>query len=357
MTIGGIAGIACQTPAWGLVDRAHHKRALIAGAVFCLCIGALALAFWLTRPVVWAAAYLMAGPASIFLPAVAAITLGLVGHRIHRRQGRRPVVEFRRECVAALSMGLVGKWISPRWPFYLVVLYAIPTLMALWLIRPGRSIMNWAGRATACSGVGPGPGRSENRPLVIFAGCAVLFHFANAAMLPLLGEMLSAGKGASAWLYMSACVITTQAVVTVIAWPIGRLAGAWGRKPMLLIGFAALPIRGILFAFTHRAEFLVAIQVLDGIGARRIRGGVSAGRRRSGPRHRAFQRYARRDCHGSRYRRGAEPDRGGGDRPSRRLHRGVFISLRRGGGGAAGAMDIDAGNPSMAAGQASRPNT
>jgi len=36
-----------------------------------------------------------------------------------------------------------------------------------------------------------------------------MFHFANAAMLPLLGEMLAKGKGRSSMLFMSACVVTT----------------------------------------------------------------------------------------------------------------------------------------------------
>lgn len=65
---------------------------------------------------------------------------------------------------------------------------------------------------------------------------------ANAAMLPLLGEMLGSGKGASAFMFMSACVVVTQLVITLSAWPIGWLAGKWGRKPLLLIGFAALPL-------------------------------------------------------------------------------------------------------------------
>jgi MFS family permease len=37
----------------------------------------------------------------------------------------------------------------------------------------------------------------------------VLFHFANAAMLPLLGEMLAKGHGRSSMMFMSACVVTT----------------------------------------------------------------------------------------------------------------------------------------------------
>ena len=66
---------------------------------------------------------------------------------------------------------------------------------------------------------------------------------------------------------MSACVVTTQAVITLLAsWSGGR-AGAWGRKPLLLIAFGVLPIRGVLYTLTSNTVLLVMIQILDGVGA------------------------------------------------------------------------------------------
>jgi hypothetical protein len=38
-----------------------------------------------------------------------------------------------------------------------------------------------------------------------------------------------------------------------------------GRRPLLLIGFAALPIRALLFALSADPLFLVGLQLLDGI--------------------------------------------------------------------------------------------
>ena len=86
-------------------------------------------------------------------------------------------------------------------------------------------------------------------------------------MLPLLGEMLAKGKGRSSMMFMSACVVTTQFTITLLAAWAGRAAGTWGRKPLLLIGFGALPIRGVLYTLTNNLYLLVGIQVLDGIGA------------------------------------------------------------------------------------------
>src|SRR6204780_2005459 len=94
-----------------------------------------------------------------------------------------------------------------------------------------------------------------------------MFHFANAAMLPLLGEMLAKGRGRSSMLFMSACVMTTQVVVTLLASWSGRKAGIWGRKPLMLIAFGILPLRGVLYTLTANTALLVTIQVMDGIAA------------------------------------------------------------------------------------------
>lgn len=93
------------------------------------------------------------------------------------------------------------------------------------------------------------------------------FHFANAAILPLLGEMLAKGHGRSSMMFMSSRVVTTQLVITLLASWAGRKAGSWGRKPLLLIAFGVLPVRAVLYTLTANTEALVAIQVLDGVGA------------------------------------------------------------------------------------------
>jgi MFS family permease len=43
------------------------------------------------------------------------------------------------------------------------------------------------------------------------------------------------------------------------------MADTWGRKPILLLGFAALPIRGVLYTLSDDAIWLVAVQIFDGI--------------------------------------------------------------------------------------------
>jgi MFS family permease len=70
-----------------------------------------------------------------------------------------------------------------------------------------------------------------------------------------------------ATLLIAACIVVPQLLVAALSPWIGRRAQMWGRRPLLLIGFAALPIRGILFASVTNPELLVFVQLLDGITA------------------------------------------------------------------------------------------
>jgi len=271
LTIGGIAGILTQTPAGGLVDFLRAKRALVGLAVVALAAGALLIALFPSFWPVMAAQVLIGGTSSVFLPAICAMSLGIVGRAAFDvRQGRNQTFNSAGNVIAAVSMGLLGYYVSNRSIFFFVAAFAAPTILVLLLIRPGEIDYELARGAT------DGGKRAKvesawllfrDRPLVLFLVCAVMFHFANAAMLPLLGELLAKGRGRSSMLFMSACVITTQLVITLLASWSGRKAGVWGRKPLLLIAFGILPLRAVLYTLTANTALLVAIQVMDGIAA------------------------------------------------------------------------------------------
>jgi predicted MFS family arabinose efflux permease len=271
LTVGGIAGILTQTPAGALVDRLRSKRALIAAAVVALAAGALLVALLPNFGSVMSAQVLIGGTSSIFGPAICAVSLGIVGHKLFdRRQGRNQAFNSAGNVLAAVSMGLLGYFVSNRSIFFFVSICAVPTILTLLVIRPEEIDYERARGGKEGDEDGKPVGASallKDRPLLIFLVCAVMFHFANAAMLPLLGEMLAKGQGRSSMMFMSACVVTTQLVVTLIAAWSGRMAGAWGRKPLLLSAFGVLPVRGVLYTLTHKTVALVAIQVLDGVGA------------------------------------------------------------------------------------------
>jgi len=271
LTGGGIAGIIAQTPAGALADRVRSKRALIACGVVALAMGALLIAiqpdFW---PVM-AAQTLIGVSSSVFGPTVVAISLGVVGRQLFdRRQGRNQTFNAAGNVVAAVAMGLIGYFLSDRGIFFFVVAFTIPTLWALARIRSGDidyDVARGSDDGAQQANISQIAALLKDRPLIIFLVCAVLFHFANAAMLPLLGEMLSKGHGRASMMFMSACVITTQVVVTLLASWASIKAQRWGRKPLLLIAFGVLPLRGVLYTLTSATSALVAIQVLDGIAA------------------------------------------------------------------------------------------
>ena len=271
LTVGGIAGILTQTPAGALVDRLRSKRALIAGGVVALAVGALLIAL---MPKFWAimtAQVLIGGTSSLFAPAICAISLGVVGRAaFDNRQGRNQTFNSAGNVTAAVLMGLLGYLVSNRSVFFFVVALAAPTLLILLAIKPAD--IDYEIARGAEDGDSKDQAQSvlvlfQEHRLMLFLVCAVMFHFANAAMLPLLGEMLAKGQGRSSMMFMSACVVTTQLVVTLISTWSGRKAAAWGRKPLLLIAFGVLPVRGVLYTLTHNTNALVAIQVLDGVAA------------------------------------------------------------------------------------------
>jgi MFS family permease len=107
----------------------------------------------------------------------------------------------------------------------------------------------------------------KSAPLVIFGLCVMLFHFANAALLPLVGQKLAAAFPKEATAMMSSCIVAAQLVMLPIALLVGRTADSWGRKPLFLAGFAILPIRAVLYTLSNNSFWLIGVQLLDGIGA------------------------------------------------------------------------------------------
>jgi predicted MFS family arabinose efflux permease len=271
LTVGGISGILTQTPAGALVDHLRSKWALIAAGIVALAAGALLIALVPTFWSVMSAQVLIGGTSSIFGPAVCAISLGIVGRQLFdRRQGRNQTFNSAGNVVAAVAMGLLGYFISNRSIFFFVSVCSLPTILALLVIRPDEIDYERArGAKKGDQDAKPAAAHAllKDRPLVIFLVCAVMFHFANAAMLPLLGEMLAKGQGRNSMMFMSACVVTTQLVITLLASWTGRKAGSWGRKPLLLVAFGVLPVRAVLYTLTSNTVALVTIQILDGVAA------------------------------------------------------------------------------------------
>jgi MFS family permease len=84
-------------------------------------------------------------------------------------------------------------------------------------------------------------------------------------MLPLIGENLATTIPTRSSLWMSGLIIVPQIVVAIFAPWVGYHSEKRGRKPLLLLGFAAEPVRAALLAFSNGYAFLVVAQLLSGI--------------------------------------------------------------------------------------------
>jgi MFS family permease len=272
LTAGGLIALAGQMPGGALVDAARSERVLAAFAVVAIGASAFLIGAWPVFTVVLAAKLLHSAASCILGPAIAAISLGLVGHSaIAERLGRNARFASIGAGLAAAGMGAAGYLISNQAVFFMTAALCVPTLFALWMIGAGQVDPDRAhgGKASPHPGDPTATMRMlvQNRPLMIFASCLALFHLANAAMLPLTAGVVTMRSGEWAAALVGACILVPQVVVAALAPWIGRRATIRGRRAVLLLGFGALPVRGVLLAFVSDPDMLVAVQILDGISA------------------------------------------------------------------------------------------
>jgi predicted MFS family arabinose efflux permease len=207
--------------------------------------------------------------AGLVTPALASISLGLVGRRaMSARTGRNFRFAAFGNALTAGVLGLVGQFLSPRAIFLASAALCAPALIALGRIR-GEEI-DYARARNAGTGEAATKWHRvrdifRNRRLLLFAGCLILFQLANAAILPLVGTNLAAGKTADASIRMSGLIIGPQIVVALLSPWIGYFSELRGRKPLLLLGMGLEAVRAVVFALVTDYPLMLAIQLLDGV--------------------------------------------------------------------------------------------
>ena len=263
LSIGTLAAMISQIPGGAAVDAIDNKR--LAALVSCLAVAlsALLLAVWPGYLSVVASEVLHGFASCMLGPAIAAVSLRLVGHAgFGERLGRNARYAAIGSGVAAGVMGAVGTYVNEAAVFYLTAALMVPALLALKAVHQPK-----AEAASAEAVANPGWRVLFDRRLLAFGLCIALFHLANAAALPLMGAELTRTQGSSASLIIAACIILPQAIMALVSPWVGRMADSWGRKPMLLLAFSALPVRAVLLAFVEAPVPVVLVQCLDGISA------------------------------------------------------------------------------------------
>ena len=271
VAIHSMVSVFAQTPAGLIVDASRRKRGLIIAAISVVALGS----FFIVR----ASSYLgqltnqiAIGIAVVFVsPTIAAISLGIVGKQgFSRRVGRNATFSHAGNMLTALLAGFIGYSVGQQWIFYVCAGFGLFSIAAALTISAA-DIDNDVARAL--------PDKTSERPSLAtfrsllrdrripsFTLAVLVFHVANAGMLPLAGQELARQVGRSASIYMTACIVIAQLTMVPVAFSVSRWTDRIGRKPILVAAFIVLILRGILFGMFRGAETIALIEILDGIG-------------------------------------------------------------------------------------------
>ncbi|ONG58873.1 MFS transporter [Pseudoroseomonas deserti] len=274
ITLAGLVGLVAQTPAGALIDGSRRKRVIVIAAALAVTLSCLAIPFLQSFWAVAASQSLAAIAGAIFPPALAAITLGVVGPRLFaRRIGRNEAFNHAGNAASAALAAGGAILFGPLVVFWLMAALAVLSIGAM-LMVPAAAIDDRQAR-----GLTPAADHGEarpsglatllaDRPLLIFALLMAAFHLANAAMLPSLGQLLARGIGQEhATSLIALCILAAQVVMVPVALVAGAKADRWGRKPLFLAAFGVLALRGFLYVVSDSPYWLMGVQLLDGIGA------------------------------------------------------------------------------------------
>jgi len=268
MTISGVAGLACNTPAGALLDRSDRPRFWVAASAVATLLGTLALLSARGFIAVLAAQIAAAAAGAIMVPALVALTLAMVGKRhFAAQQSRNQAWNHAGNVAAAATVAAATFVLGAGSAFWVMGGMAAASGASLLLIPasaidPARASGHRRGAANK-----PALAVFADRRLLALGFALLLFHLGNAAMLPLLGERMAAVGHGNPTRWLAACVIVAQAVMVPVALLAGRAANAVHPAWLFLASCLVLPVRGVLAALAQDPAWLVPIQILDACGA------------------------------------------------------------------------------------------
>ena len=318
LAVGTLAGVLSQIPGGAVADAVTWKRGLAALGIVMTGAAALILAFAPNFFSVLFAQILQGATAGVLTPAIGAISLGLVGRAaIAVRTGRNYRYAAAGHALTAALLGAVGAYVAKSAIFVASAALCIPALIALSFIRSDE--IDYA-RARNAKTIKHDHGKEvgtatrvfdlcKNRKLALFIGATVLFQFADASILPLVGENLAMSLGPHAAVWLSGLIIVPQIIVAIFAPWVGYHSEKSGRKPLLLIGFGLEPIRALLSRIQLQLSVAAPRPKLERHHRRHHRRAHDRRRHRPDRRHRPFQsrhghaRRAERRCGGAEHRR------------------------------------------------------
>ena len=283
MTAGGVAGMIMTVPAGAFIDHTEKKRLVVIVTGICTVMASFLILLSQSGWVVTVSQVATAIAGAAIGPAVTGMTLGIVRQKgFNAQNGRNQAWNHAGNMVGAGLSGWLGWKFGMPAIFYLAAVFGVLAIICV-LTIPERSIDHAAARGlekdesedSAEDGeAGGGAGGAEgfrtllsNKPMLILAAALACFHLGNGAMLPLYGlAVVGAGKGDAA-LFTATTVVVAQAVMILASLIAMKMSAGKGYWLVLLISFAALPLRGALAGSFIEHWGVWPVQALDGIGA------------------------------------------------------------------------------------------
>lgn len=276
LSAGAVASLVAQVPSGIVIDQFGAKREMAAVAI----IGSMAALVMFSLvpdfPLVLGAELVQGGSGVGLSLAVAAITLGVSRQeRLGERLGHNVRFGAIGAALGTAVLGAIGSWVSSTAVFLLAAAFGVPALLALAGIR-GADLATARERTTHQTAPPPQARRSppvparvllRDRRLLALLACAALFQIGNASLLPLAATTFAHEAGTHASLVTAVAVVLPQLLAAVLSPRVGRAAQLHGRRLVLMLGLAAVPLRAVAFACDGTVPFMLAVQALDGISA------------------------------------------------------------------------------------------
>src|SRR5580704_12097848 len=254
MTIGAVAGVLMTAPAGAWVDASRRKRGLVVIPGMCTVLASAVIlvsqSFW---PVALSQVATAIAGAAIG-PAVSGITLGMFRQAgFNRQNGINQAYNHAGNAVGAGLSGLLGWKFGLPAVFWLAVAFGVASIVSVVRI-PREAIDDRAARGLRDGDESNERARGltvlfECKPLLVLAAALALFHLGNGAMLPLYGLAVVAAKQGNPSTFVAATIVVAQATMIIAALVAMRMSEKRGLWLVLLISFAALPVRGLIAAY------------------------------------------------------------------------------------------------------------
>ncbi len=266
----GLVSWLMNLPGGFLIDAARHSHRLMLGAAALLvgtCCGLLPLVP-ASGAAIGALLIVAAVAKPLFGPLTNALALRLVGHaRFDRAVGLKQGWDHAGNIAAALTALALVQRFPVDAVFFGIAAASVLASASVVLIRP-------ADLGERVADLDPTPrvpplvrlvDLLRERRVAFLLASAVLFHLANAPVMPLVAQKVKYVGGTNS--QVAAVVLVAQSVMIPASVLAGSFGSRWGHKRLLGAGFLVLPLRIALYALTDDPSSLVAIQALDGLGA------------------------------------------------------------------------------------------